>query len=232
LVVSLLIDCGNALVMTVAGTRKGHVDFRRGLILSAFAVIWVLLGIHLGRGFIPDNTDLFKGSAGIVTILLGFGFLQRGAKIRNLKKQGAPPAASPVKRSISTVKSGAFLIYVGVAVMAFPVGLVGIGGGMGFAIFLMLCLSYPTLKATATAMLITFFSTLVAAVLIAARIPPEIFPGPNLPLLPLVLIVSMTATGIGAVVTHRLPQEKVNFLIGGLVVLAGIIATVQKYLFV
>ncbi len=222
ILLSLLIDCGNALVMTAIGIGKREIDIRRGLSLTAFAVFWILFGIYLGRSFLPQNMDLFRGSAGFVTLLIGIGFFCRGIRIRNGNgKESIRPSGSVIRP---------YLIYAGVAIMAFQVGLIGIGGGMGYAIFLMLCLSYPTLKATGTAMFMTFFSTLVAVIGISFLIgPAKLLTPAFIMLVPLVLVLSMAGTGFGASITHRLPEHKVNFLIGGVVVAAGLLAALQKY---
>ncbi len=163
---SLLVDCGNALVMTLIAAKHRQIDIRRGLLLAVFALIWIAAGILFGRSFIPGNEDFFRGSAGIITVIIGISFIVKGIKNKGAGTDNPMPEnqnRKPVAENKTNVGFRSYLIYGGVALMAFHIGFFGIGGGMGYAIFLMLFLSYPVLKATGTAMLMTFCSTLFAA---------------------------------------------------------------------
>jgi len=231
---SLLVDCGNALVMTLIALRHRQVDISRGLLFSIFALIWITLGIALGTTFIPNNEDFFRGSAGFAAMLIGIFFIAKGLK-KNKEKAVNPGAhkLSSDRAGKVVVKSRARrrLVYLGVALMAFQVGLLGIGGGMGYAVSLMLCLSFPILKATGTAMLMTFCSTLFAACGIYFQIPDGSLLLPKAyQIIPMIALLSMAGTFIGAKITYSLTEQKINFLIGSIVILAGLIAIAQKYL--
>jgi uncharacterized membrane protein YfcA len=241
---SLLVDCGNALVITLTALRHQQIDVKKGLLLSCFAAIWIVAGIALGKTFIPNNEDLFRGSAGIVAIIIGILFLLKGFKTgrqeKKLPESGNQlaglnqDAGTATSSKSSTNKSSGlkpFLIYPGVAFMAFQVGLVGIGGGMGYAIFLMLFLAFPIVKATGTAMLMTFCSTILAACGIFFQIPESVFLRPAIKeLILLIVILSMIGTWVGAKIAYSLSEQKVNYLIGSIVIIAGVIATIQKYI--
>lgn len=217
---SLLVDCGNALVMTVIAARHRHLEIKQGVLLTVFALVWVAGGIFGGRAFIPNHGEMFRGTAGIVTIIIGTAFLIRGW--RNKPRPAGKVPFSPNRRH---------LIYAGVALMAFQIGLVGIGGGMGYAIFLMLFLSYPLLKATGTAMLMTFGSTLFAAGAMFFLIPSDAFVQSDaLKLIPLMVGLSMIGTAAGAKIVYMVSERQINFLIGGIVVAAGVLASAQKYI--
>jgi uncharacterized membrane protein YfcA len=232
---SLLVDCGNALVMTVIATKHGQINIRRGLLLAFFALVWIAGGIFLGKTFIPGNQEFFKGSAGIITVIIGILFIIKG--IKNKPPRGSKPKSinepltgdSPVDVVKKKVGFRRFLIYAGVALMAFQIGFFGIGGGMGYAISLMLFLSYPVLKATGTAMLITFCSTLFAACWFFFLIPESAFLQLHVQwLIPMMVGLSMFGTIIGAEITYSLTERQINFLIGSVVVFAGVLATAQK----
>jgi len=235
---SLLVDCGNALVMTVIAKKNNCLDVRRGILLGIFAVFWVVAGFAVGRVFIPGNEDLFRGSAGVITIFIGLSFVVRGIKNKpegmhagNSAISGetniCPPAAAAPKKDGVRHR----LVYAGVAVMGFHIGFLGIGGGMGYAISLMLFLSYPVLKATGTAMLITLCSTLVAAGLMFVHIPAGTFEQLSFQwLIPAMVMLSMTGTLCGAKIAYSLTSRQINFLIGGVVVAAGLLAAFQKYI--
>ena len=217
---SLLVDCGNALVMTLIAARYGRVDIRRGIALTAFALAWVGAGLLVGRTFIPGHEDVFRGSAGIVTILIGMVFLVKGW--RNAPRPEVPPVSGGGRRH---------LIYAGVAVMAFQVGLIGIGGGMGYAVFLMLFSAYPVRKATGTAMLMTFGSTLFAAGAIFFIIPESAFQQAGAAfLIPAMMGLSMAGTALGAKIAYALSERQMYFLIGAIVAAAGSLASAQKYM--
>ena len=231
---SLLVDCGNALVMTLIAAKHRQIDFRQGFLLAVFALVWIVGGIVLGKAFIPGNQDFFKGSAGIITIIIGISFVLKGVKGKitgdnpgTVKEDSRPDALN------KTDDGGRrhFLIYVGVALMAFHIGFFGIGGGMGYAISLMLFLSYPILKATGTAMLMTFCSTLFAAGGMFLQIPDTAFPDSDAQLLISMMVgLSMIGTAVGAKIAYSLTERQINFLIGGVVIFAGLLATIQKWL--
>lgn len=229
---SLLVDCGNALVMTMIAAKNGQIDIRRGLFLAFFALIWIVGGILLGKVFIPGNEDFFRGSAGIITVMIGISFIIKGIKNKTTAGDNSGTfAANSSPDYLSDTDGGlrGYLIYAGVALMAFHIGFLGIGGGMGYAIFLMLFLSYPVLKATGTAMLMTFCSTLFAAGGIFFQIPSNAFMDSNTQvLIPMMVGLSMLGTLVGAKIAYSLSERQINFLIGGVVIAAGMLATAQK----
>ena len=61
---SLLVDCANALVMTIIAKKNNCLDVRQGIRLAVFAVVWIVAGFSLGRFFIPGNDHLFRGRPG------------------------------------------------------------------------------------------------------------------------------------------------------------------------
>ena len=215
--------------MTLIAAKHRQIDFQRGILLAVFALIWIVGGIVLGKAFISGNQDFFKGSAGIITIIIGILFIVKGVKNKTLKGSNTSPA------TLNKTDNGGlrrYLIYVGVALMAFHIGFFGIGGGMGYAISLMLFLSYPILKATGTAMLMTFCSTLVAAGGLFFLIPDTAFADSDAQvLIPMMVGLSMLGTAVGAKIAYSLTERQINFLIGGVVIFAGLLATAQKFIF-
>lgn len=233
---SLLVDCGNALVMTLIAAKYRQINIRRGLLLAVFALMWIAGGIVVGKLFIPGNEDFFRGSAGIMTIIIGTSFIIKGIKNKPPRGSNSIPGDGPLTENNQADAGNkpekgfrSYLIYAGVALMAFHIGFFGLGGGMGYAIFLMLFLSYPVLKATGTAMLITFCSTLFAACCFFFLIPESAFSQLHVQwLIPMMVGLSMFGTFIGAKITYSLTERQINFLIGGVVIFAGILATAQK----
>jgi len=219
--ISLLIDCGNAMVMTVIAARNGRVLVRQGLTLAAFALPWIFGGILIGKTFIPQNEDYFRGSAGYLIMLLGLFFIFRGFKTITTKPE---EIKAPRQRLRFT------LLLAGVGFMAFQVGLVGIGGGMGYAVFLMLCMSAPLLSATGTAMIMTLISAIFASVLIFFQIPDSGFEHEIIGLgLPLMILTSMAGVGIGSKIAYSVSEAKLNLFIGVVVVVAGLAASLHRF---
>ena len=231
--ISLLVDCGNALVMTIISAQKRQLEFKIGLKLSVFASLVVCLGIYLGTAFIPDNQGFFKSPAAFFTLIIGLGFIRRGYK------QGRAGAAQPpgVRRAESPPAAGVerglpgrwLLIYPAVSFVSFQTGLFGIGGGMMYSVFLMFCYSLPTLKATGTAMLMTLITTVVAGSGIFFLIPAESgLGGKTIILILLMVFVSMMGTVLGARIAYSISLKKLNYMIGGVILTAAAIAFVQK----
>jgi len=219
--------------MTLIAIRHGQIDVNKGLMLTGFALIWIVAGITLGTTFIPQHEDVFRGSAGFVTILIGFGFFIKGIKGTRQKRNKINDEKSHQNRKNTFSNAPKYrqrFIYLGVAIMAFQVGLFGIGGGMGYAVFLMVCLSFPVFKATGTAMFMTFGSTFFAAFIIFFQIPAGAFAHPDVAfLMPIMIGMSMIGTYIGARIAYSLTESKINILIGSIVIFAGLLASAQKY---
>jgi len=235
LFISLLMDCGNALVMMrVAGQRK-LMDIKLGVRLALFALLWIAAGIFAGTFFIPENEEMFRGAAGLISILFGLAFLIKGWRARCRRLNDGVLAAPEVacfethRRGLNVYRSS--LIYPAVAGLGFQIGLFGIGGGMWHSVFLMVFLGYPTLAGTCTAMLITFISTLFAACGMFLNIPAGAMDNQLLvQLIPLIVAMSMLGTRMGAKISYALSEEYTNYLIGGVVIVAGLAATLQKLL--
>jgi len=235
LFISLLMDCGNALVMMrVAGQHK-NMDIKLGVRLALFALIWIAAGILVGTFFIPANEEMFRGAAGVISILFGIAFLIKGWRAR-CRRLSTGMAAAPEMGCFETHRRGvnvyrSSLIYPAVAGLGFQIGLFGIGGGMWHSVFLMAFLGYPTLAATGTAMLITFISTLFAAAGMFLNIPAAALDNRLLiQLVPLIVAMSMLGTQMGAKISYALSEEYINYLIGGVVIVGGLAATLQKLL--
>ena len=231
--ISLVVDCANALVMTIIAAEKGQLDFKIGLKLSVFASLVVCLGIYLGTAFIPENQGFFKSPAVIFTLLIGLGFIRRGYKQGMAEAVPLPKASrtgtSPVAGAARGRPERGWLIYPAVSFISIQTGLFGIGGGMLYSIFFMFCYSLSTLKATGTAMLMTLITTVVAGTGIFFLIPAgNGLDGKRILLVLLMVLISMTGTVLGARIAYSVSLKKLNYLIGGVILTAVSIAFVQK----
>ncbi len=235
LFISLLIDCGNALIMTVFANQNKQMSLKLGLMLSFFASIFVVVGIYVGTTFIPENKNLFKAPTIFMNFLFGLGFIRRGYKQGKLAAGDSPAEGDPLK-SVSVAGDRkpfmrTLFIYPAVFLVGFQSGLFGIGGGMLYSIFLMLFLVFPTLKATGTAMLITLVTTMIAATGIFFQIPIESGIGRQEVILILTMVLfSMVGTILGARIAYSLSLKKLNYLIATVIISASLIAFVQSLL--
>ncbi len=237
LFISLLVDCCNALVKTIHASRKGMIDFNQGMKLALVACLFVFPGIYAGISFIPQNTELFKGAIGIITMVFGIAFVMRGFKKKKEAVQDSrlPHLHKPGTKSETGSRSFQFIkryiVWLLTASVAFQTGLLGMGGGMLYAVFLIACLAYPTMKATGTAMLITCCSTLFAAIGFLLQIPgKDVFNHSIVFITALIVGISILGTVIGERVTYLLSDQKINFLIGGVIIFSSLFVTVEKLL--
>ncbi len=232
LFISLLIDCANAFFISLVALKNKRIDLRIGLTCAAIACPVVLLGIYAGTKFIPGNRDFFRGTAGFLIMLLGIFFIFRGINASGAGGRTilfydrlVPDRVRGRIRKMLPV-----LAYPGAALMALQTGMFGIGGGMGYALMLIICLSFPTLRATGTAMLITFFSTLAASIGIYLQLPGNSGTGaPALYYIAAAVMASMAGVFTGAKIAYSLPESRVNYLVGTVIIIAGAAAAIQKY---
>ncbi len=235
LMASLLIDSCNAFIITLAAVKNDQIDIRRGLFLAVLACLFAAAGIYIGTLFIPQNKDFFRGTAGFFVIVLGSGFIVRGTKEK--KKLSTKDNSKKRIDELNLLSKFAgrylpYIMYPGVALLAIQTGMFGIGGGMGYAVILMACLSFTTLKGTGTAMLITFFTNLFASCGIFFQVHDSMVINNSQALLfACMVFASVTGALVGTKIAYSLPEYKVNYLIGGVVIFAGLLATVQKYVF-
>ena len=170
-----------------------------------------------------------------MNLLYGLGFIRRGYKVGK-SPAGNNPEEKPAFSADLVTKAKDWKqilrrvsILPAVMLVGFQSGLFGIGGGMMYSIFLMLCLSFPTLKATGTAMVITFSTTIIAALGIYYQIPANAgFDRRTLILLLMMIFCSMSGTILGARVAYSLSLRRLNYLIASVIILASLIALIQN----
>lgn len=222
---SLVVDCGNALIMTVYAHQNNQLDLKTGLKLTLVSSVIVLLGIYLGTAFIPENENMFKAPAVLVNIFFGLVFIRRGYKLGKQEEMGSLPIRE--RPSSFTLRAG--LVYAAVIYVGFQTGLLGIGGGMMYAMSLMFFLSFSPLMATGTAMLISMLTTIIAATGIFFQIPIEnCINRQGFILILTMVFFSMIGTILGARIAYSLSMKKLNYLIAGVIILAAVISFAQN----
>ena len=68
---SLIIDLGNAAVMSAMAFRKGEHDIKRAAAIITVSIPFIALGVYAGTFFIPQNQEYFKGSIGVMNFVIG-----------------------------------------------------------------------------------------------------------------------------------------------------------------
>ncbi len=222
---SLAIDCGNALIMTAFSIKKRNVNLSESLIFVILALSCIVPAMYIGKQFIYLHENSFRGSTGFFIIFIGLLFICKGFK-QIVSEENSLSDDKSNKYPIKNI-----LIYPGVILMASMTGLIGVGGGMGYAALLILLLSYKTHNATGTAMLITLCTTFIAALFIFFEIPAQNLPDLQSTLtITQLILLSMLGTIVGAKVSYSIPEKQIFFFIGSLVIFAGVISAMQKFI--
>jgi uncharacterized membrane protein YfcA len=231
LFISLMVDCGNAVVMTIIGITKRQTDVTVGLKLAVLAGIFVIPGIYMGTGFLPRNAGLFRGTLGFMTMFIGFFFILRGYRAGRAEMTGTVDETIVefgfVKRIINGVVKK-MILHIGVAFTGVVTGLIGIGGGMNYSLLFMLFRSFGPRRAAGTAMLMTAVTTFLAAIGILLQVPDTVpMDSPTRIMTVIIVLMSMAGTWIGAKVAYALSETKINYLIGIVIILASTAVTIQ-----
>lgn len=232
LFISLLTDSVNAILVTYLSARKKEIDFPLGFKLIAFASVIVILGVYIGTTFIPENTDFFKDNIAYGNLIFVVFFFRRGRKITKLKRQRASQKTDPSQSEVPVRKANSkkrfALLLLGIAFVGIQTGVIGIGGGMMYAVAMMLILKYTTSKAIGMAMFITSITALIAVAGIFIQIPQTVLENSNqLFIIPVIVGFSLLGTAIGSKITNRLSEEKINYLVSAAIAVACVVAILQ-----
>ena len=224
LLVSLLMDCANAIIMTRISIKSEEIDLEIGKRTGIIAIFATGIGVVIGLFILLNNQHLFRGGAGYVNMVLGLIFIIKGVNIlRN------PNVSKEEKAPITDPKKAKTVYYVGSSASAFFTGLIGIGGGMNYVILLMITKGFRIKKATGTAMVITTISTSIAAsVFLGNSIFAGLFSGEFILLMLVCILSSAISTMVGAKIAYKLSEGKITVLVGVVVLIAATIATVQN----
>lgn len=151
---------------------------------------------------------------------------------------GTPPGSSPVAPSKPPEKQGLlvrwqqnlterqkFLVTVAFSIFnAFLVGLVGFGGAMNIVLFLVILLRIPPIRAVGTAMV---FAVVVLAVMLVAYLVFLDFQVVTWPYVLSYSLFSLAGLLVGSHFAKKIPDHALNYLIGVIVILTGVAATIQ-----
>lgn len=232
IMMSLLVDLANALLLAVFSVIRREADLRLGLLLSLLASIFAIPGIVLGVRLITEHQEVFRGSIGVATLVIGILFLCRGSRLARLlptTNSGAtpPPAASVRERAWVFG-----ILLPGTAGTGFLTGLIGIGGGANFAVFLMISKAFSYRKATGTAMVASCCLVLFTITGILIRLPNEVgLDATKMFASAFLTATSLIGAAVGAKITSSLTEHRMSYLIGAVLIVVSLIGTARKLWF-
>lgn len=224
---SLLVDCANAAIMTGFGLAKKTIFVKVGLSLTLLACIFVLPGVYLSGAFLADNQNILKGNLAVLTFIIGVLFLLKGRKYGNgsRTKISEETATNSFLREAHHPRT--WLLYPGVAGTGLLTGLIGVGGGMNYALLLIASRSFGVRQAASTGMLITTLSALFAATTFCLKEDSiQASVASTTPLVFFLIGLSAVGTFVGAKIAYSVSEKKIYYLVGAIVMLASVAAKI------
>ncbi len=221
LATSLLIDLANAAVAAPAYVRRGRADLRTAALLALWAIPAGLCGAGLAFAFAARFSELFRGSAGYLSVAIGAVVILRAARVS--------PGEEELDGSRSRPGSSrpAAALVVAAVLIGLLTGLAGVGGGFSAAAALLLLARHSARQAVGTAIV---FAALTLPVVAGAYL---VFLDFQLPIWRALLLYA-AASGLGALVgsrfASRTSERQLLFVVGACVIAAGVAASVSSSL--
>jgi uncharacterized membrane protein YfcA len=212
--VSLAVDAVNATAAALVYHRRGRLRAGVARDLGAWVLGPALVGVALAIAFLDRFSDLLRGAAPWVVVLVGVGLMVRSWHTPDVVSAPEPLAAASAHR-----KGWSRAL---AAVSGLAMGLVGMGGAFNLALIFMFILGMSTLSSVASGLLIT---AAVAPVLLIAHL---VFLEGGLSV-GAALLPALACSALGAVLGARhaghLPERRLAFSVGACVVMAGLAST-------
>ena len=230
---AIIIDLINGIILTYRYGKIKQVDYKLALSASIPMLFGAFIGFFFFEQAIVSNSEAFKGGMGYLVILISLIFILKGKRdSKNTINEEIPHKTLPNLPQISQnspssiilpKKVSIFLLIIGVIISGGLGGAMGVGSGMNYAFLFMIFLGYDLRRATGTS------SLMMALVMLAALF--MFLPQVDIPLIwPYLLIgiiFSFIGTNLGLKYTLQLPQAKLNYMVGGALLIAGVIAIIQ-----
>lgn len=225
LLASLVVDWANAAAASFFYVGRGDADLRVALRWMTASAPLALVGVGVALAVLPRFDAVLGGVSGPIAIGMGLILLRRawrtprGAAERHVDE-------NPVR--VATVR-GTALLRAGIAANGVMTGLVGQGGGLNIALLLILLRGASTRVGVATALL--FVTCLLPIAIVAYLIVVGWVPTLWATFVPFA-VASATASGFAAWQTVRIPERPLEFVVAMCVLLAGVAASIQRWLVV
>jgi len=252
---SVCIDLLNGIALTVLYARIKKVDWIYGVAFGILGTGGAIGGVFFAKTILSRFSQIVKGSIPYAVFVIGIGFLIRGIvfwrRHRKEKQNVVPDLQSEVVPIVTQINNDKetitllpqtrwkpdsrvvwivlHLVFAVIAVIcgAFS-GILGFGSGMNFVVLFMIIFRLELPLATGTGCFI------VAQLMLAVGI------GYVAGLVPLSLgsiwhitLISMGGSLVGVLLgmlfQAKISQVMVNFFIAGILVILGIIGTIQKF---
>ena len=184
--------------------RNKNIDIKNGLVMMLAVLIFTFVGSFIAS-FVPN--DAMGGTSVFMTTLMGIKFI---VKPVNTTKE-AMNSVSPKKRLVQSIIFGMLI--------GFICGFVGAGGGMMMLMILTMVLGYELKTAVGTSVFIMTFTALTGAVshfIIDSKTP-------DLLVLILCILFTLTFARIGAVIANKVSSRTLNRATGIILVTLGVV---------
>lgn len=184
--------------------RNKNIDIKNGLVMMLAVLIFTFVGSFIAS-FVPN--DAMGGTSVFMTTLMGIKFI---VKPVNTTKE-AMNSVSPKKRLVQSIIFGMLI--------GFICGFVGAGGGMMMLMILTMVLGYELKTAVGTSVFIMTFTALTGAIshfIIDSKTP-------DLLVLILCILFTLTFARIGAVIANKVSSRTLNRATGIILVTLGVV---------
>jgi uncharacterized membrane protein YfcA len=224
---SLLIDLSIAIVLSLFYERNQdvEVDTTYGVQLGVFAGLIAVTIAIIVFPILEQLSGVFEGGSSIVTLVLGGLFIFQAVRMGDSsyttdgRFENAPNQIAVRKKNLITI--GICLI------QGILTGIIAMSGAMNIVIVLIFLLGYPTLRAVGTAMIATAVMLIMMVITYLILIQ---FSLTTLPIIVFFVVIASISGYFSVTKAQQIPERKLRFTIGIVILIAAILATIQVYL--
>jgi uncharacterized membrane protein YfcA len=212
---SLVIDTANAAAAALVYTQRGQARPPVAIDLGGWVLGPALVGVVLAIVFLDRFSDLLRGLAPWVVVVVGVGLV-----VRSRHMSGEDAQVGLFSAHLGSARLGWSRALA--ALCGLAMGVVGMGGAFTLALVLMFIRGLTTVSSVATGLLIT--AGALPLLLVAHLAFLESWLPVGAALLP-VAACSALAAAAGARHAGHLPERRRAFTVGACVIVAGLAAT-------
>jgi len=226
---SMLVDLVIAANLSVFYLRKPEleIDGMYATKLGATAGIVATITAIAVFPILAQYSHLFKGGSTIVTMILGSLFIVQAVRMNNVPGLKANDIPEESSRNRFSDRQKDAIAYGFCIIQGFLTGLLAMGGAMNIVIVLMFLIGYPTLRAVGTAMITT---TIMLTMTVIAYLILMQFTLSTLPLVILYLVLAAVSSYVAVIKVQHIPERKLRFTIGIVILASAIFASVQVFM--
>lgn len=226
LLASLVVDWANAVTASLFYLKRREADVRLALYWLLISAPLLLVGVAIAVVVLPRVETVLGGASGPIALAMGLVLLRRAW--RTPARSPAQHVAHDAPTAVSALHPMA-LLRAGLSANAVLMGLLGQSGGLNTALLLIWLRRSPTRVAVATALVLA--SLVLPVGIVAHAVVAEGAPGLWRALLPFA-IASAAASGLAAWQSTRIPERRLEFVVAGCVLLAGVVASAERWVLI